>query len=483
RQEAEGLLQKGLHLAEKARHAPLESAGALYPEAIILIRQAAARDPVKDPVASKTLGALFELLLEYAAVALRKESFEMSSFLLSEAELLGNDPERVDKLREEVDEARRVHEGYKRYLTQGRKRLAEGDFQGAIPAILQAMMISETQDAKDVLEQARYQKSMAEGEKHAQAGDWEEAHRAYRVALANASDGEREVVEAKCSRAREEVCSPLFAKASDAERDGKSSEAKEILNQVLQIDPGHRLARIMLADLERSAEAPPGAVYIPGGEFSLASDLTGRKEILGSFYIDRFEVTNRQFLEFVEAKGYETEDLWDSDGWEHLAKFISRPGVPGPMSWTGGSYPKALANHPVTGVSWYEARAYARWRGERLPAELEWEKSASGNTRERRKYPWGHDWDPSNANLGANAAKAVGGQGEDESPFGVRDLGGNVNEWTVGASGTSVVKGGSFLYAIERYARCSFRAEPGPLYRSVGTGFRCVREIVDERNP
>ncbi|MCZ6690797.1 MAG: protein kinase, partial [Planctomycetota bacterium] len=104
RQEAEGLLQKGLHLAEKARHAPLESAGALYPEAIILIRQAAARDPVKDPVASKTLGALFDLLLEYAAVALRKESFEMSSFLLSEAELLGNDPERVDKLREEVDE-------------------------------------------------------------------------------------------------------------------------------------------------------------------------------------------------------------------------------------------------------------------------------------------------------------------------------------------------------------------------------------------
>ncbi|MCZ6690412.1 MAG: protein kinase [Planctomycetota bacterium] len=481
--ESESLRLEGVGRAEEARVSPSQQAGAMYVDAVILLRQALAKDRSRDPMSSKSRTSLFELLLQYAEFLLDEKSFDMCYFLLSEAELLEIDPERVELLRIDVDKVSKEYQGYNALLEQGREKLADADYEGAKSAFIQAQEIENSDHVGDLLKRTRYQKGVSEGDAHGSAGFWMEALQAYEVALASASDEDRETVEAKCSRARAEVCTPLTAKADDAQRKGRTVEATELLREVLQIDPSHRLAQSMLAELEKTVEAPKGMVYVPGGEYSLASDPSGRKHLRGSFYLDRFEVTNRQYKEFVDSEGYGREKLWDSEGWVHIEEFKSRDGTPGPQNWSEGSYPGVLANHPVTGISHYEAKAYARWKGKRLPFEWEWEKTASGEAETRRKYPWGDVWDPSIVSSESDQTRAVGGDARDESPFGVRDLGGNVNEWSVGEGDTPVIKGGSFLFRLEAYARCSFRGLPPPLHRSVGTGFRCVSEIRIETNP
>ena len=99
---------------------------------------------------------------------------------------------------------------------------------------------------------------------------------------------------------------------------------------------------------------------------------------LPPFFIDRFEVTNREFKEFVDAGGYARAELWrdlpfgdDIAGWpEAVARFVDATGRPGPATWEAGTYPDGTGDHPVAGVSWFEAVAYARFRGKELPTRV-----------------------------------------------------------------------------------------------------------------
>jgi len=115
-------------------------------------------------------------------------------------------------------------------------------------------------------------------------------------------------------------------------------------------------------------KSPPGMVWVPGDTFSL--DMPGLDGLPGvtvaSYWIDKFEVTNREFKRFVEAGGYATQRYWKEkflkDGrvlaWqEAVAAFRDRTGRPGPSTWKLGSYPEEQSDYPVTGVSWYEAAA------------------------------------------------------------------------------------------------------------------------------
>ena len=141
-------------------------------------------------------------------------------------------------------------------------------------------------------------------------------------------------------------------------------------------------------ELTKAGSAPSGMVQVPEGPMSLA--LAGydyNKTIpTKAYFIDRNEVTNREYKEFVDAGGYERQEYWKhpfvKDGrtvsWaDAIAAFTDQTGRTGPATWEAGTYPQGQAEHPVGGVSWYEAAVYAAFRGKSLPTIYHW-TSASG---------------------------------------------------------------------------------------------------------
>jgi iron(II)-dependent oxidoreductase len=182
---------------------------------------------------------------------------------------------------------------------------------------------------------------------------------------------------------------------------------------------------------------PDGAimVLIPAGPFLMGlpeHDLLAedhekpqRQVDLPAYWIDVYPVTNSRYVRFLEAGGYERRELWSAAGWEWKCR--QRIGQPERWGEAGWDAPE----QPAAGVSWYEADAYARWAGRRLPTDAEWEKAARGT--DGRRYPWGNDWPgPSLANFGMIIGRTtpVGLFPAGASPFGCHDMAGNVNNWT-----------------------------------------------------
>jgi formylglycine-generating enzyme required for sulfatase activity len=165
------------------------------------------------------------------------------------------------------------------------------------------------------------------------------------------------------------------------------------------------------AKLEPTPELWPGMVFIPGGKFLMGRDRKdggdayespSHEVMVDSFYMDAFEVTREEYQKCVDAK-------------------VCRP----PFGWTGNLFPPNTAQWPVTGVTWSDANNYANWVRKSLPSEEEWEYAASG--RQVRRYPWGDNWDVTQANVGAPSLGAVGRY---KSHFGLFDMVGNAQEWT-----------------------------------------------------
>src|SRR3972149_2524248 len=182
--------------------------------------------------------------------------------------------------------------------------------------------------------------------------------------------------------------------------------------------------------MNRPAEAPGGMGLVPGGTlqrgsrgdegrvgFEIGVDEMPQHEVrLRSFSIDRFEVTNEQYLAFVEATGRPTP---------------ADPKDPDYYAWMDSRPPAGQEDHPVCYVNWHEADAYCRWAGKRLPTEAEWERAARGD--DGRMWPFGDRFDPERCNAaesGVGWSTPVGSFPEGASSYGVMDLCGNVAEWT-----------------------------------------------------
>lgn len=142
--------------------------------------------------------------------------------------------------------------------------------------------------------------------------------------------------------------------------------------------------------------------------------------ITKGYWIDKFEVTNKAFRAFVNDGGYENQSFWSTDGWDWLSKQSVNQL---PVLCLGN-----LPEHPIVFVTWYEAEAYARWRGGRLPTEAEWEYAARGP--ESFVYPWENEFDSSLCNVVCSKeTKPVGSYPKGASWVGACDMVGNVMEW------------------------------------------------------
>lgn len=218
------------------------------------------------------------------------------------------------------------------------------------------------------------------------------------------------------------------------------------------------------------------------------------------FTISKYEVSCAEYKQFVDDGGYERKEFWkelietpglntDLMGWDRVQLLVDRSGKPGPSTWNNGTYPEGTADHPVDGVSWFEASAFCRWKKMRLPGEAEWEYSARGY--DQRIFPWGNDpsilrkWSLEQA----GKTTACGSIVADRSPFGVMDLARNVSEWVQdtwrlypGApvdpqpvdEAYGVLRGGDYASQI-LFVRTTCRNRTERLERRAGIGFRCAK--------
>lgn len=234
-------------------------------------------------------------------------------------------------------------------------------------------------------------------------------------------------------------------------------------------------------ELKEAGSVPPGMVPAPGGEYPVRIGGFNTRDLVpvGAFLVDRYEVTNKAFKEFVDQGGYQQTEYWTDlefvDGGRALswdqAKSLLRDatGRPGPATWELGDYPDGRDDYPVGGVSWYEALAYCRSTGKTLPTIFHWSRAAMSPGEHiapllpllvpRSNFE----------SAGPVVVGSLGGVG----PYGTYDMGGNVREWAWNESEDHRrwILGGAWNEPIHMFTT---RNSAPPFDRSPINGFRCA---------
>ncbi len=235
---------------------------------------------------------------------------------------------------------------------------------------------------------------------------------------------------------------------------------------------------IYMLKLDVPNNMPENMVRIPANKASM--NIVGLEQESGKqvdeFLIDRFEVTNKKFKEFVDANGYSNLSFWrnpfyfngkEISATEAITKFVDKTGRQGPANWEAGIYPDGLENHPVTGVSWYEAEAYASFVKKQLPTIFHWSVVAqTGRT----------EFIVPLSNFNGKSTVPVGNM-KGFSLFGVYDLAGNAREWCHNESNIKehqYILGGGWNDPTYSFNDSYTQAA---MDRSIANGFRCMKEL------
>jgi len=256
------------------------------------------------------------------------------------------------------------------------------------------------------------------------------------------------------------------------------------------------------------ASSPPGEVIgkdgapmilIPAGPFLMGvpkwardggrDEYPNHKVSLDAYYMDKYEVTNGRYLEFIRATGHRPPKH-STDPTKNL--------------WQDGLMPESIINLPVVNVDWFDAQAYCLWAGKRLPSEAEWEKAGKGT--DDRRFPWGNV-EPTHKHLnfnqkwrGESTLVPVGIYEAGKSPYGLYDMAGNVWEWVADwydmeyyekspptnppgpEHGTLRVLRSSGWQVETPQVRIFTRVAADPLNRDHSTGFRCAGNVTASGN-
>ena len=258
-------------------------------------------------------------------------------------------------------------------------------------------------------------------------------------------------------RIEKEGYEPVYAAATSWAVSGGSGE-------LIQPNHFHRI-------LDEFGAIPTDMVRVSGSQSSVGP--------IDDFYIDRYEVTNRKYKEFVDDDGYQTKDYWEhefvKDGqvfsWEEaMAEFTDQTNRPGPSTWQAGTFLEGTEEYPVTGISWYEASAYTKWAGRSLPTSHHW-GLARGEMTQLIQWPQlgGYAVFAPYSNFGSNGPVQAGSL-PGYTSFGAYDMAGNVREWCWNLTPEGrLIRGGAWNSNTYAFA---YLSHAPPFDRSETNGFR-----------
>jgi dienelactone hydrolase len=249
-------------------------------------------------------------------------------------------------------------------------------------------------------------------------------------------------------------------------------------------EPVEAVSNSFSGDISRKLDAagtiPPGMVRVAGRKVEGLGDIP-------DFLIDKYEVTNRRFKEFVEAGGYRSTKYWKNEfirngkalAWEEaMTYFRDTAGRPGPSTWVAGDYPEGRDDYPVAGVSWYEAAAYAEFAGRSLPTKDHWALAAGfdlglrGNSFPTMICSFSNFHEDGPATVGSHRGM---------NAFGTVDMAGNVREWCWNESPVGrFIRGGAWDDAVYMYVD---ESQLSSWDRSAKNGFRCVLYLDRDKIP
>ncbi|CAG0927223.1 partial Serine/threonine-protein kinase PknB, partial [Planctomycetaceae bacterium] len=509
-----------IELREKAKAArALIASGKKFEEnktpvlEVIRVADLALAVPLSDNAAKKlkteAAQAKADVTLEYAKLALSQQPprFEVCDLMLSIAEITGERGQEVKAQRGEYDTKLAQYSRFQELLKAAEQNINNQLWTAAVRT---------TREAQAEAEKSKYATAQDKERlaKMSQFAQLEEIHA--KVDAATTSDqlatilGEYEKLlkdvlkDADYVQRAEgyivQVRSKLGVALLEEARNADDALAAELLVQALKYltEKAHRTeaqkrldeitARKALSELSDQLVILPLDTYLLGSLRDSDNNPQRTVDQDKIVFCDRTPVTNADYLEFVKAGGYAAKEHWDEEALALLPQFVDSTGQPGPKPWVKGGFDASLANVPVTGVSWYEARAYARFKGKRLPTADEWEVAAGAPSTTKIStsgdYAFGTREDA--PALGVPRLREVGTAEWDKNPNGIKDLGHNCAEWTAstGNEGRIIVKGAETGIRPDlflRYARRAKNSFAKMADRTSGRGFRCVQDYVPKK--
>jgi dienelactone hydrolase len=232
--------------------------------------------------------------------------------------------------------------------------------------------------------------------------------------------------------------------------------------------------------LSAAKDAPSGMVFVPAARWADAIGFIGwlGPYDLPGYFVDRYEVTNREYQKFVDSGGYANSQYWPAPFTENghgvsreeaMRRFRDSTGRPGPATWAGGHYPEGRGDFPVSGVSWFEAAAYAAYAGKSLPTVAQWFEMATPETA---------GYTIRASNISGNALAPIGAY-KGLGAYGTYDMAGNVREWVANTidNDLRLILGGAWRSPAYLF----FDPEAlSPFDREETNGFRCVKNTAPQ---
>jgi serine/threonine protein kinase/formylglycine-generating enzyme required for sulfatase activity/dienelactone hydrolase len=252
--------------------------------------------------------------------------------------------------------------------------------------------------------------------------------------------------------------------------------------QIVNLAAYSGMLRDKIIKLHEEGELPEDMIWVPGGEYTL--HMPGLEHLdafqVDDYLIDKYEVTNKEYRQFIDSSGYEKQEYWkfpfEKDGkvlsWEEaISLFKDKTGRQGPATWEVGEYPAGQEDYPVAGISWYEAAAYAEFIGKSLPTIYHWNVAANTGGLTPYILPLSNFEDKGSASIGKYKGM---------SSYGAYDMAGNVREWCLNLNkneNNRFILGGG--WNDQTYMYNDAYSQP-PFDRSITNGFRCMKRLRKE---